>query len=136
MSLPNEAQEALRAFAQVQGWEARSRLLLQWSQRLPELPQALCDQAHRVPGCQSPVWLDARQQEGRWHFRGASQARLVGGLLALLLIRLQGMGSTAIERFDLADWLGQLGLSGQLSASRSNGLKAIWKQLRESVGLQ
>lgn len=131
MSLTVEAQAALDAFGQAQGWEQRARLLMQWGERLPALSDAeKCDE-HRVHGCESQVWLLAEADDGRWRFRASSDARLLRGLLAVLLVRVNNLPTQALQQIDLADWFERLGLSRQLSPSRSNGLNAVLQRMRE-----
>lgn len=125
MSLSAPAQQALQAFAQCQGWEQRARLLMQWGEQLEPLDDADKTEANRVHGCESRVWLVADQVEGQWRFKASSDARLLRGLLALLLVRVQGLPSTQLAELDLRDWFTQLGLARQLSPSRSNGLHAV-----------
>ncbi|TBV00110.1 SufE family protein [Stutzerimonas kirkiae] len=128
-SLPAEAREALAQFADCQGWEARARLLMQWGERLaPLAPQERCD-TNRVEGCESRVWLVAQHQGGHWQLRADSDARLLRGLLALLLVRIQGLDGKTLETLDLAEWFQQLGLARQLSPSRSNGLHAVLQRI-------
>ncbi|SFA74110.1 SufE family protein [Azotobacter beijerinckii] len=131
MSLPAAAGEALEAFAQCPGWEQRARLLLQWGERLEPLGEEERCEAHRVHGCESQVWLLGERRDGRWHFRAGSDARLLRGLLAVLLARVEGLTAEELRAVDLADWFARLGLSRQLSPSRSNGLNAVLQRMRE-----
>ncbi|WP_349571662.1 SufE family protein [Azotobacter salinestris] len=131
MNLPAAAREALEAFAQCPGWEQRARLLLQWGERLEPLSDAERRPANLVQGCESQVWLLGEQRDGRWHFRAGSDARLLRGLLAVLLARVDGLAAAELQGVDLADWFARLGLSRQLSPSRSNGLNAVLQRMRE-----
>jgi cysteine desulfuration protein SufE len=131
MSLPSAAQEALGAFQQAGSWEQRARLLMQWGERLAPLLDAQRSDSQRVHGCESQVWLVAEVQDGHWQFRAASDARLIRGLLAVLLARVNGLNGSELQALDLADWFAQLGLSRQLSPSRSNGLNAVLQRMRE-----
>ncbi len=126
MSLPEQAHQALEAFQQGKGWEQRARLLMQWGDRLEPLADA-----DRVHGCESLVWLVAEQIEGVWRFKASSDARLLRGLLALLLVRVQGLASEELAGIDLREWFTQLGLERQLSPSRSNGLHAVLQRMAE-----
>lgn len=131
MSLPTEAQAALDVFGQPQSWEQRARLLMQWGDRLPPLSDAeKCDE-HLVHGCESKVWLLGEVVDQHWRFRAASEARLIRGLVALLLARVNGLSAADLRQVDLPDWFEQLGLSRQLSPSRSNGLNAVLLKMRE-----
>lgn len=133
MSLPASAQEALDAFASCPGWEQRARLLMQWGERLEPLSDAERDPVNHVRGCESNVWLLAERRNDRWRFKAYSDARLLRGLLAVLLARVQGLSAAELAGVDLADWFSQLGLSRQLSPSRSNGLNAVLQRMRELV---
>ncbi|MGQ7958958.1 SufE family protein [Pseudomonas sp. SP16.1] len=134
MNVPTAAQDALEAFAACPGWEQRARLLMQWGERLAPLSEAERCEANRVHGCESLVWLVAEQQDGAWQFRAGSDARLLRGLLAVLLARVDGLRGEELAALDLADWFDQLGLARQLSPSRSNGLHAVLQRMRELAG--
>ncbi len=130
-SMPPAAQDALEAFSNCPGWEQRARLLMQWGERLEPLSDAERREDNRVHGCESLVWLLAEQRDGKWHFRATSDARLLRGLLAVLLVRVEGLNGEELTALDLVDWFHQLGLQRQLSPSRSNGLNAVLQRMRE-----
>lgn len=132
--LPLHAREALLAFGNAPGWEARARLLMQWGERLEPLTDAERSDANRVEGCESQVWLVAEHQASGWHWRAASDARLLRGLLAVLLARVDGLDDAQLGAVDLSDWYQQLDLGRHLSPSRSNGLTAILQRMREIAG--
>ena len=134
MSLSVAAQEALEAFAACPGWEQRARLLMQWGERLEPLSETERVDEHRVHGCESLVWLIAEQRGEHLHFRASSDARLLRGLLAVLLARVEGLPRAEMASVDLVDWFIQLGLQRQLSPSRSNGLNAVLQRMRELAG--
>ncbi|UVL20373.1 SufE family protein [Pseudomonas sp. B21-044] len=131
MNLSPEAGQALEAFEQARGWEQRARLLMQWGDRLEPLGDSDKTEANRVHGCESLVWLVAVQDDGHWRFKAGSDARMLRGLLALLLVRVQGMDSAQLGRLDVPDWFAQLGLERQLSPSRSNGLHAVLQRMAD-----
>ncbi len=131
MSLPSAAQEALDAFTACPGWEQRARLLMQWGERLEPLAER--HEADRVHGCESQVWLSGERQDDRWHFRASSDARLIRGLLAVLLARVNGLPADELAGLDIADWFAQLGLARQLSPSRASGMNAVVQQMRRLI---
>ncbi|MFK0311347.1 SufE family protein [Pseudomonas sp. NPDC090233] len=135
MSLPISAQEALEHFEQARGWEQRARLLMQMGDRLEPLSDAEKSENNRVHGCESLVWLVAEQREGQWRFKAGSDARLLRGLLALLLVRVQGLDSNQLAQLDVREWFTRLGLERQLSPSRSNGLHAVLQRMAELVAV-
>ena len=128
--LPEAAKEALQTFQQAAGWEQRARLLMQWGDRLQPLADAERSDANLVAGCDSKVWLVGERRDGNWHFRGTSEARLLRGLLAVLLARVDGLEACELQRIDVSEWFSQLGLSRQLSPSRANGMNAVLGRMR------
>ncbi|MBM9486877.1 SufE family protein [Pseudomonas sp. ICBG1301] len=134
MSMPVAALAALEAFQSVGSWEQRARMLMQWGERLPALADEDKVEANLVQGCESLVWLVGRLEHGHWQFAASSDARMIRGLVALLLVRVNGLSAAELQTVDLADWFNQLGLSRQLSPSRSNGLNAVLQRMRELCG--
>ena len=129
-NLPPAARSALDEFLQAAGWEQRARLLMQWGNQLEPMSADECNDAAQVRGCESRVWLIGERQDDHWQFRATSEARLLRGLLAVLLVRVNGLDSDQLQQLDVADWFEQLGLSRQLSPSRSNGMNAVLKRMR------
>lgn len=134
MSLPSDAHAALETFNGSLSWEQRARLLMQWGDRLPSMSDEEKTDEHRVDGCESKVWLMGDVIDGHWQFRAASDARLIRGLVALLLARVNGLSLQELQQVDLVEWYAQLGLSRQLSPSRSNGLNAVLQKMRQLAG--
>ncbi|MCM2363184.1 SufE family protein [Pseudomonas sp. SR18] len=131
MSLPVDAIAALEAFQAVGSWEQRARMLMQWGERLPALADDEKVDANLVLGCESLVWLVGCLQDDQWQFSASSDARMIRGLVALLLARVNGLSAAELQAVDLPEWFNQLGLSRQLSPSRSNGLNAVLQRMRE-----
>ncbi len=134
MSLPLEAQTALATFQAVGSWEQRARMLMQWGERLPVLADDEKVDANLVQGCESLVWLVGRLHDGHWQFAASSEARMIRGLVALLLARVNGLSAAELQAVDLPEWFAQLGLSRQLSPSRSNGLNAVLQRMQDLCG--
>lgn len=130
MNLPTLALEARARFAGCNTWEARARLLMQEGERLTPLAPHERTEANRVIGCESLVWLVGSEGNGVWQFRAYSDARLLRGLLALLLARVDGLDRAALLQLDLQPWFTELGLQRQLTPSRSNGLHAVLQRIQ------
>ena len=107
---------------------------MQWGERLPALSDEDKVDANRVHGCESQVWLVGELRDGHWQFSANSDARLIRGLVALLLARVNGLSAVELQQVDLPDWFNQLGLGRQLSPSRSNGLNAVLQRMRDLAG--
>ncbi|MCX8667152.1 SufE family protein [Acetobacteraceae bacterium B3987] len=111
-------------------WMERYQYIIELGRKLPTFPQEWQDDAHRVPGCQSQVWLEAEEKEGRLFFAGASDAAIVQGLVALLLRVYSGRTRDEILATDPV-FLHELGLVKALSANRGNGVEAMAKAIRQ-----
>ncbi|MCG3725020.1 cysteine desulfurase sulfur acceptor subunit CsdE [Vibrio cincinnatiensis] len=117
----------------LQGWEARYRQLIVWGKQLPVMPESLKSEQVRVAGCESQVWLVSQEQERVWHFCADSDARIVRGLMALLLAAFEGKTKEQILSFDIEGYFSQLGLLAHLSPSRGNGLKAMTDKILQDL---
>ena len=124
------AQQALNEFSACTSWEERSRLLLQWADYDKALINAERNDSNLVVGCASAVWLQGELIDGAWQFRIACTPNLLRGLLVLLLLRVNGLTHAELQQFDIGDWFAQLGLSRQLSPSRSNGLYRVLQRMQ------
>ena len=116
-------------FALFDDWEDRYRYLMDMGRELAPLAPEEMVEANRVSGCQSRVWLVARNEDGRVHLRAASDAAFVQGLLALLLRVLDGRRAEEILATD-AGSLTRLGLGEHLSLSRRNGVMAVLARIQ------
>ena len=116
--------------SQYQGWEDRYRAVIQLGKKLPVMPESLKSEQVTVSGCESLVWLVSQQCDGIWHFCADSDARIVRGLIALVMAAFNGKTSAQIQAFDIDGYFERLGLIAHLSPSRGNGLKAIVEQIQ------
>lgn len=125
-----DAQNLLSTFQLNKSWEQKMRLLMQLGRNLSPLTEIEKTDNNQVKGCESQVWLVSTKQDNQWHFKATSDARLIQGLLAVLLTRVNGLTTKEIKEIDLDDWFQQLGLGKQLSSSRRNGLNAIFQKIK------
>ena len=117
--------------SQANGWEDRYRNVIQLGKKLPAMPEELKQDELKVSGCESQVWLTHQQQEdGSFHFAADSDARIVRGLITLVLAAYEGKNAEQILAFDIDGYFEQLNLIAHLSPSRGNGLKAIVEQIK------
>ncbi len=78
-------------FAPLNQWEDKYRQLILLGKKLPTLTDERKAQAHEIAGCENRVWLGYEEDaEGRLHFFGDSEGRIVRGLLAVLLTAVEG----------------------------------------------
>ncbi|MBK4714926.1 MULTISPECIES: cysteine desulfurase sulfur acceptor subunit CsdE [Tenebrionibacter/Tenebrionicola group] len=126
------ADDLRRAFAPLQQWEEKYRQLILLGKQLPALPDEFKTQANEIRGCENRVWLGhTLERDGRLHFYGDSEGRIVRGLLAVLLTAIEGKTPQMLQQIDPLALFDELGLSAELSASRSQGLAALAQKVRD-----
>ena len=111
-------------------WMERYQFIIELGRKLPPFPEDWANDAHRVPGCQSRVWMEAVKRDGVFYFAGASDAAIVSGLVALLLRVYSGRSPAEIAATDPV-FLKDLGLLEALSTNRGNGIAAMARKVRE-----
>ena len=87
--------------------------------------------AFKVRGCQSKVWLIPQINAGKVVLRGDSDAHIVKGLVALMLLVYSNKTAADILAVDAKKILADLGLSSHLSPMRANGLFSMVERIRE-----
>ena len=116
----------IEKFTALKQWEDRYRQLIMLAKQLPPLPEALRAAEMELSGCENRVWLGHQlQADGRLHFYGDSEGRIVRGLLAVLLTAVEGKTPQQIAAMDPLGLFDQLALRAQLSATRASGLEAL-----------
>ncbi|HUH37576.1 MAG TPA: SufE family protein [Spongiibacteraceae bacterium] len=111
-------------------WEERYRYIIDLGKALPAMDPSLQTPDRLVKGCQSQVWMDVRQNQGRLHFIVDSDAIIVRGLLALILAAYDNRTPAQIRDFDIDAYFQRLDLERHLSPTRGNGLRAIVAKIR------
>lgn len=127
----NEIQdEIIEEFEGIDDWMDRYAYIIDLGSSLEPLPESEKTPQNLIEGCQSRVWITAdRDEEGKVNFRADSDALIVKGIVALLLRVLNGHTPREILDSDLY-FINAIGLSEHLSPTRSNGLLAMVKQMR------
>lgn len=120
-------------FAFLDDWEDRYRYLIELGADLTPYPAEARDDAHKVRGCASQVWLLTMPQEAdqpTLRFLGDSDAHIVRGLIAILLALYSGRSAAEIMAIDAEAFLKELGLDQHLTPQRSNGLRSMVARIR------
>ena len=118
-------------------WEEQCRYLIELGEELPDLPPSEKTEQNRVHGCQSRVWLvsEIGQENGRprLEIRAKSDARIVDGLIVVLLALFNGKTPEEILATDFRGAFTDLGLETHLVPQRRNGLYSMVERVRNQA---
>ncbi|MCJ8269648.1 MAG: SufE family protein [Psychrosphaera sp.] len=133
-------------FANAKGWEGKYRQIMLLGKQLPALADEYKQDTHLVKGCESQVWLHYQPKEHKdeqpkermkepknrcYQFAADSDARIVKGLVIVILAAFNYKTAQQISDFDIEGYFAELDLLKHLSPSRSNGIHAIVQAIRE-----
>lgn len=111
-------------------WEARYAFLIDLGRKLRPYPEERRDDAHKVPGCTSQVWMAHQWQGEKLSMAVDSDAHLVKGLLAVLMSLYDKKTAPEIRAVPVEQAFAELGLEGHLSPNRRNGFFAVASRIR------
>ena len=130
MKTINELQdEIVEEFSAFDDWMDKYALLIDLGNSLKPLDEKYKTENNLIEGCQSRVWLQADDVDGKIVFKAESDALIVKGIIALLIKVLSGHTPDEILNADLY-FIDKIGLKEHLSPTRSNGLLSMVKQIR------
>jgi cysteine desulfuration protein SufE len=107
----------------------RYEYVLWLAKGLPPLPEAFRQDAFKVKGCVSQVYVVGQLSDGRLHWQGDSDAAITKGLLALLIKGLEGLTPEQAAAVD-PGFIAQTGLQASLTPSRANGFINIFRMMQ------
>ena len=122
-------QELVADFELFETWEEKYQYIIELGQKLPELDNCFKTDDYRIKGCQSSVWLHARNENGLIYFDADSDSTFVKGEIALLIKVLSGRTPTEIQGSQLA-FIDTIGLRQHMAATRANGLSSMIRQMK------
>ena len=126
----NEAQDqVIEEFSDFDDWMDKYQLLIDLGNEQQPLDEKYKTEQNLIEGCQSRVWLQADEIDGKVGFQAESDAVIVKGIIALLIKVVSGHTPDEILNSDLY-FIEKIGLKEHLSPTRSNGLLAMVKQMR------
>lgn len=126
----NELQDAvIEEFSDFDDWMDKYQMLIDLGNDLEPLDEKYKTEQNLIDGCQSRVWLQCDDVDGKLVFTADSDALIVKGIIALLVRVLSGQTPKDILDANLY-FIDRIGLREHLSPTRSNGLLAMIKQIK------
>ncbi len=126
--------EIIDNFSVLDDWDDRYRYLIELGRELPPLADAAHNDANKVQGCASQVWLDTDVCPNGaggpiLTFSGDSDAHIVRGLIAILFAIFSGKTANDILATDALALFEKMGLREHLTPQRSNGFRAMVERI-------
>ena len=130
--------EIIENFELLEEWDDRYRYLIELGRALPPLPDAARNDANKVQGCASQVWVATSIKPNgsagpMLTFVGDSDAHIVRGLIAVLFALYSGKNAKDILATDAVALFEQLGLRDHLTPQRSNGFRSMVERIRRDA---
>lgn len=124
--------DVLENFALLDDWEERYGYIADLGKQLPAMPDTDKNEQNLVRGCQSQVWLTFchDDSENRLYLMIDSDAIIVKGLAAIIMIALNGKSPQQIVDMDVIAIFDQIDLMRHISPTRGNGLRAMLDKVR------
>ncbi len=127
-------EELKENFELFDNWEDRYRYLIDLGRKLPAMDESLKTDSSEVRGCVSKVWMVAGIEKGRFSLVADSDAHIVRGLIAVLMIAFNGRKIEEVRDLDIAETFRSLGLEQHLSPNRRSGFYSMVEAIRSAAG--
>jgi cysteine desulfuration protein SufE len=134
MQADARVEELTETFEMLGDWEERYRYLIELGRKLPPLPEEAHNEANKVRGCMSQVWLQSETVPGpptRLRFLGDSDAHIVKGLIALLFAVVSDRTPQQILDTDVGAVFTRLGLENHITMNRRNGFYSMVERIKQ-----
>jgi cysteine desulfuration protein SufE len=130
--------DIIENFALLEDWDDRYRYVIELGRGMPPLAEGEHNNANKVQGCASQVWLATNVAPNGASgpvltFLGDSDAHIVRGLIAILLIAYSGKRAKVILSTDAVALFERLGLREHLTPQRSNGFRAMVERIKRDA---
>lgn len=114
-------------------WEERYAYIIDLGKQLSGFPEDERLEENYVHGCQSQVWLIHYLDEdsGKLFLLIDSDAMIVRGLAAIILVALNGKTPRELLATDIDELFERLDLFRHISPTRGNGLRAMVGKIRD-----
>ena len=125
----NIQEEIIEEFSMFDDWLDKYDYLISLSDTLPAMDPALRNEKNLIEGCQSRVWVSSEMRDGKMYYSADSDAIITKGIVALLVRVMSGRSAEEVATMELY-FIDEIGLGENLSPTRSNGLRAMVKQMK------
>ena len=128
-TIEEREEEIIDEFSLFDSWEEKYEYIIDLGKKLEPLEDKYKIGENIIKGCQSTVWLTSKFKDGKVFFKADSDAVIVKGLVSMLIKVLSGHQPDKILEARL-DFIREIGMMTHLAQTRSNGLLAMVKQIK------
>lgn len=122
--------EVIEEFELLDGdFEMSINYVMELGEQMPPFEETDRTEDNIVKGCQSKVWLTARQENGKVIFQGDSNTAITKGLVSLLIRVLSNQTAEDILNQEIF-FPSKIGMNRFIGTQRSNGFGAMIKQMK------
>ena len=130
MSLEEKKQQVIEDFSLYEEWLDKYEYLIELGKGLEPFPEEKKTEDRLIKGCQSRVWLDVEERDGRLFFSADSDAIITKGIISLLIGVYSGRTREEIAGDDFG-FVSEIGLKENLSPTRANGLVSMIETIKK-----
>jgi cysteine desulfuration protein SufE len=127
--LPARLQGMVDELCAAEDLEEKYEILIELGRQVADIPAGRKTEACLVQGCQSVVHVYSEFEDGRLRLHGHADALIVNGLLALLVVGLDGLTPKEFLEVD-PRFIEKTGVIKALTPSRVNGFYNIYERLK------
>ncbi|MES1929087.1 SufE protein probably involved in Fe-S center assembly [Salinisphaera dokdonensis CL-ES53] len=132
--MDTQIEQLKTTFEMLPDWEERYRFIIDLGRKLEPLEDDERNEATRVRGCMSQVWLVAdNEDDDKLHFRGDSDAHIVRGLIGVLLMIYSDKTPQEIAEIDINQIFIDLNLEQHITMNRRNGLYSMVETIQRTA---
>ncbi len=129
LSIAQKQDDLVEGFEFLEDWTDKYEHIISLGKNLTPLDNSVKTDDNLIKGCQSKVWLQAENRDGKIYFAADSDAIITKGLISMITGIFSGHSPQDIINADLS-FIDRIGLKEHLSPTRSNGLLSMVKQIK------
>lgn len=129
MTIQEIQEEIVDEFSMFDDWMQRYEYIIELGKSLPLINEEYKTDENIIKGCQSKVWVNGVENDGKIIFTADSDAILTKGIIAILIRVFSNQTPQAILDAN-TDFIDEIGLKEHLSPTRANGLVSMIKKIK------
>lgn len=130
MTITESQNDLLDDLSIFQDWTERYEYVIGLGKKLTPMDDAAKSADKLIQGCQSQVWLDAENQDGKIIYHADSDSLITKGMIALFVKTLSGQPAEDILTADMS-FIDKTGLKEHLAPTRANALNLMSRQMKK-----